>query len=698
MDVLKKSRKSALLVSLVSIVLVAFLAAAAVAWLLPDARWRAQVIAHKLTGELPDIELVWLLRRIMPGSPIYLAKLASNPNPYAVIRNPHRSAEDADAGAELYQQHCVSCHTEYHENVAISLFDGTFTSGDSDWAIFRNTTDGIDGTAMPPLDLGEKSVWQIVTHIRRRSRDSAGVIPASASILESIAPITFERILDRETHPENWLSYSGPVDGSRYTSLNQINKSNVSGLKLAWVYQGSAHNHEVESTPLVVDGVMFTTEPPGSVVALNAENGRVLWRHDRKLPGDLRLCCGSINRGPAVGGSHVFFGTLDAHLVALDIGTGKVKWDVETARHSDGYSNTAAPIVIKDSVVVGVAGGEFGIRGFIDAYDIDTGIRLWRFNTIPAPGEPGSDSWAGDSWKTGGGPTWMTGSYDADTNLTFWGVGNPGPDFDNADRSGDNLYTNSVVALDADSGELQWHFQFTPADVHDYDANSVPVIADVLVEGQPTKVLMMATKNGFYYLLDARTGRFLKAMEITRQTWALALDGDGRPIRNTDAAPRQAGTTVYPGASGGANWWPPAFDPTANRLYIPVLESPAVFFSTEQEFSKGGLYMGGSSTKLPGVRHHSVLRAIDPIEAILIWEYEHPTEFLNTPNGTLATASGLVFWSNANLLLALDGESGELLWSANLGGRVKAAPMTYAVNGRQFVAVSAGRGLFVFSL
>ncbi len=679
--------------------LISVLAAATVAWVHPDARWRAQIIGHKLTGQLPDVELFWLLRMMMPGSPIYLAELASNPNPYAVIRNPRRSAADATEGAELYQQHCASCHTEYHENVAIALFDGKFTSGDSDWAIFRNTIYGIDGTAMPPLALDEKAVWQIVTHIRQRSRDSAGVSPAAASILESIEPIAFERILDRESEPGNWLSYSGPVDGSRYTSLDQIDKSNVSELKLAWVYQGSAQDHDVESTPLVVDGVMFTTEPPGSVVALNAENGRVLWRHDRKLPGDLRLCCGPVNRGAAIGGSHVFFGTLDAHLVALDIATGKVKWDVETARHSDGYSNTAAPIVIKDSVVVGVAGGEFGIRGFVDAYDIESGDRLWRFNTIPSPGEPGSDSWAGDSWKMGGGPTWMTGSYDAETNLTFWGVGNPGPDFNDADRRGDNLYTNSVVALDADTGQLEWYFQFTPADVHDYDANSVPVIADVLIEGQPTKVVMIATKNGFYYLLDARTGRFLGAMEITRQTWALGLDADGRPIRNPDAAPKPTGTTVYPGATGGANWWPPAFDPTANLLYVPVLESPAVFFSTEQEFSQGELFLAGSSTKLPGGRHYTVLRAIDPLEPKLVWEHENPTDYLNArTGGAFATASGLVFWGDAHLLIALDGETGERLWSANVGGRILAAPMTYAIDGRQYVAVAAGRGIFTFSL
>jgi alcohol dehydrogenase (cytochrome c) len=665
----------------------------------PDARWRAQVVGHKLSGDLADVELIWLLRMMMPGSPIYLGELASNPNPFAVIKNPHGSAADATRGAELYQKHCVSCHTEYHENVSISLFDGTFTRGDSDWAIFRNTIDGVDGTAMSPSDLGEKAVWQIITHIRLRSAVSDGITPAAASILESIEPITFDRILDREAQPENWLSYSGSVDGSRYSTLDQINKRNVSGLKLAWVYQGSAHNNDVESTPLVADGAMFTTEPPGSVVALNAENGRLLWRHERKLPGDLRLCCGPVNRGAAVGGSHVFFGTLDAHLVALDIATGKVKWDVETARHADGYSNTAAPLVIGNKVVVGIAGGEYGIRGFVDAYDMNTGDRLWRFITIPAPGEPGSDSWAGDSWKTGGGPTWMTGSYDAETNLIFWGIGNPGPDFNDVYRRGDNLYTNSVVALDADTGQLQWHFQFTPADVHDYDANSVPVIADVLIDGQLTKVLMMATKNGFYYLLDARTGEFLSAMEISRQTWALGLDDDGRPIRNPDAAPKPNGTNVYPGATGGANWWPPAFNPIANLLYVPVLESPAVFFSDDREFKQGDLFLGGSTTKAPSERHYTVLRAIDPLEPKLIWEHENTTEETNArTGGTFATASGLVFWGDANLLMALDGETGKQLWSANVGGRILSAPMTYAVNGTQYVAVSAGRGLFVFSL
>jgi len=334
-------------------------------------------------------------------------------------------------------------------------------------------------------------------------------------VLESI---TFDRILNRPKEPSNWLSYSGTLDGQRFSELDQIRKDNIAELKLAWVYQGRAHNYAVESTPIVVNGIMITTEPPGSVLALDAETGRILWRYDRKLPSDLRICCGSVNRCVAVANYSVFVGTLDAHVVALDIRSGKEIWDTETAPHSEGYSKTAAPLVVGQNVIVGVAGGEYGIRGFVDAYDIDTGQRTWRFNTIPAPGEIGIETWPDESWRTGGGPTWMTGTYDASTNLTYWGVGNPGPDFNDSDRKGDNLYTNSIVALDADSGALRWHFQFTPIDVHDYDANSVPVVATLPMGGKPTKVVMIATKNGFFYVLDANTGQFISALEVTDQT------------------------------------------------------------------------------------------------------------------------------------------------------------------------------------
>ena len=293
----------------------------------------------------------------------------------------------------------------------------------------------------------------------------------------------------------------------------------------------------------------------------------------------------------------------------------------------------------------------------------------------------------------------MTGTYDASTNLTYWGVGNPGPDFNNADRKGDNLYTNSVVALDADSGAFQWHLQFTPEDVHDYDANSVPVIASLPVGGKPTKVIMIATKNGFFYVLDASTGQFISALEVTNQNWAFEIDENGRPIRDPAATPRPKGTRVQPGASGGANWWPPSFDPALRHLYVPVLESTSIFYSSDQPFERGELYLGGSTTGVQEVPRYTVLRAIDPVKNKRLWEFRGASErqTLRT-GGTFATATGIVFWGDSRFLTALDGTSGEMLWQANVGGQIVAAPMTYSVNDKQYVAVSAGRGLFVFSL
>ena len=659
-----------------------------------EVRWRAKVVSLKLTGDLPDVEFFWLLKRLRPGSGIYLEGLASTGNPYAIINKPRTSPEDLQTGGELFQSHCSSCHGGDGHGDQLSLFDSNFIHGDSDWAIFRNTSYGIDGTGMPPQDLPEKSIWQIIAYLRQQADALAGSDIDAILDPQMLRPITSSRILNQPAEPDNWLTYSGTLDGQRFSRLDQITPENVARLKLAWVYQGSSHDHRVQATPIVADGVLVTTEPPGTVLALDAESGRVLWGYNRKLPDDLRLCCGAVNRGVAVANSSVFVGTLDAHLVALDIRSGQVIWDVETAIHSDGYSKTAAPLVVNNMVINGVAGGEFGIRGFIDAYDVKTGNKKWRFYTVPAQENSGPDTWLGDSWRTGGGPTWMTGSYDIETNLIYWGVGNPSPDFNNAKRKGENLYTNSVVALDADTGTLSWSFQFTPDDVHDYDANSVPVVAELLINGKTTKVVMIATKNGFFYVLDAISGKFISAMEISRQTWALGIDADGRPIRDPSAMPKPTGTRVYPGAGGGANWWPPSFNPDLDVLYLPVNENGAIFFSSDQSLQPGALWLGGSTTYIPKVTRFSELRAIDPEKSEVLWERRG----VLGAGGTFSTATGLVFWGNSNYLLALDSVSGDVLWKANVGGQIAAAPMTYSVNGKQHVAVSAGRGLFVFAL
>ena len=371
--------------------------------------------------------------------------------------------------------------------------------------------------------------------------------------------VSSQRLLDAAREPEQWLTYSGNYNGQRFSPLDQITRDNVSRLALQWVFQtGVRGDHE--TTPLVVDGVMYITTPQNHAYALDLRTGRPLWHYERTLPKDLSICCGPQNRGFAALGDKVFLATLDAHLVALDSKTGNIIWDVGTAEADQGYSFTLAPLAVKDKIIVGVAGGEYGVRGFIDAYDAATGKRAWRFYTIPGPGEPGSETWQGESWKTGGAPAWVTGSYDPALNLIYWGTGNPGPQMYGGNRAGDNLYSDSLVALDADTGKLKWHYQFTPHDVHDWDATQVPVLIDTTIGGKPRKLVVTANRNGFFYVLDRTNGKFILAKPYTQVTWAKEIGADGRPVVLPNSEPTAEGNRVCPGGIGGTNWMSPMGD------------------------------------------------------------------------------------------------------------------------------------------
>jgi alcohol dehydrogenase (cytochrome c) len=345
------------------------------------------------------------------------------------------------------------------------------------------------------------------------------------------AQMPYERILRSADQPENWLTYSGDYQSRRYSTLDQISRSNIDQLKVAWMYQIKAH-HKIETSPLVFDGMMYITEPPSDVTAIDLHSGRPIWSYRRSIPA-VPVCCGQVNRGVAALDDQLFIGTLDSHLVALDMRTGRVRWDVEVADYKTANSITLAPLAIKDKVIIGIAGAEYGIRGFLDAYDAKTGKRVWRFWTVPGPGEPGNETWSGDSWKHGGAPTWITGSYDPETNLLYWGTGNPGPDYAGDVRMGDNLYSDCLVVLNADTGKLKWYFQFTPHDVHDMDANEIPVLVDAEFRGKARKLVLFGNRNGFYYILDRLTGEFLHAKQFAIQTWAKGLDERGRPIPNS---------------------------------------------------------------------------------------------------------------------------------------------------------------------
>ena len=377
-----------------------------------------------------------------------------------------------------------------------------------------------------------------------------GLLVFTASI--ATAQVTYERIRGAAQEPQNWLTYSGSYAGWRYSTLDQISASNASALSLQWAFQVGDLG-QFETTPLAVDGVLYGTGQNNRAFAIDARTGRAIWRYQRNLPDKLQPCCGMVNRGFAILGNKLFLATLDAHVIALDTKTGNVLWDVTATDYHQAYTFTVAPLAVKNEVIVGVSGGEYGVRGFIDAYDADTGKRVWRFNTVPGPGEPGHQTWPGDSWKTGGAPAWITGSYDPELNLIYWPTGNPSPSNYGGDRNGDNLYSNSMLALDADSGKLKWYFQFTPHDLYDYDATQIPVLLDTEWYGKQRKLLVLANRNGFVYVLDRTNGEFLSAKPFGRVTWAKGIGADGKPIVNTALETKDGGNLVCPGAFGMTN-------------------------------------------------------------------------------------------------------------------------------------------------
>ena len=523
------------------------------------------------------------------------------------------------------------------------------------------------------------------------------------------AQVSFERILRAPQEPHNWLTYSGSYQSWRYSPLDQIKPENASTLELRWVFQAQSLE-KFEATPLVVDGVMYLTQAPNDVVALDAATGRVFWIYEYRPSQRARLCCGAVNRGLAILGDILYMGTIDAHLIALDSKSGRPLWNIEVADPNRGYALTHAPLVVKDKVIVGTAGGEYGIRGFLAAFDARTGKEVWRFNNIPGPGEPGHDTWTnGDAWEHGGASVWVTGSYDPDLNLTYWGIGNPGPDWNPDVRGGDNLYSDCVLALDPDTGKLKWYFQFTPHDEWDWDAVQVPVLVDMEWKGKPRKVMLWANRNGFFYMLDRASGEFLMGKPFVKQTWAAGLDEKGRPIKVPNMGPSKDGTLTYPGVQGGTNWYSPSYSPRTGLFYIPAwVDYYTVYHKLPVEYQPGQRFTGGMPrSPIPSLRRgpintwgeepgHGAVRAIDPTTGEKKWDFKMTDV---TDSGILTTASDVLFTGGREgYFYALNARNGELLWTTTVGGQVAAGPMSYSVAGKQYVSIAAGHSLFTFAL
>ncbi len=674
-------------------------------WTWDMVSWRAQLFADKTEGRAPDLTWseLWFMARVHGGFGLE-SFVRGGYSLEGSVENPFSTFNDHQRGAQFFQGHCAVCHgKDGSGGYGPSLNHTGLAYGDSDLAIYKVVRNGIPGTGMPRVAMSLLERWQVVGYLRTLQISNFGKHGNGlARVNIDVSP---EEIRDAGDKEDRWLTYSGSLNGQRYTPDKEITPKNVSRLQLRWVHQfDTSELDRSESTPIVVDGIIFTTEPPATVVALEASSGAVIWRYSRVLPDKLPVCCSRSNRGLAVLGNTVFFGSLDDYLVALNADTGSVIWQTKVCSPSDGFTMTGAPLIVDDQVVVGVAGGEYGIRGFLAAYDAKTGQQRWKFDTIPGPGEFGHDTWKNDAWRSGGGPTWVTGSYDSTLDLIYWGVGNPAPGLQGDVRPGDNLFTDSVIALHGNSGKLAWYFQFTPHDEHDWDATQTPILADIRINGVLRRVLCVANRNGFYYVLDRTNGQFLLGVPFVPENWAKGLDAAGRPVLVTGLEGSSSSRIISPGVGGGINWQNTAFDPVTGTIFIPATEGSSIFTkSPHPERGDLGFYPGssGGDYVVPDKR---VVRALDAASGAKKWErwesslpdWKQSSSY--DYSGLLATGGGLVFGGSGGFAFAIDSATGRQLWNVYLGGTTYAAPISFNVDGHQVLLISAGRALFMFGL
>lgn len=627
------------------------------------------------------------------------------------------AAGAAESGPDLYRTLCAFCHGADggggERGPALAVRIGTRSDGELT-ALIQT---GIPAAGMPPVRLADTQSAALIAFLRTLrpekpsvERIDMGNIHGTVRNRNSYAMqvqgddgrLHLYRV-DRGGWREirggtDWPTYNGNYSGNRYSRLAQITPGNVNRLRVTWIH-GMAGSQRLQVTPIVVDGVMYVTSV-NEVEALDAGTGQRIWQFKRPrtkgLAGD---AAAGINRGVAVHGDRVFLATDQAHLLAIDRVTGSLLWESEMADYRLNYGATSAPLVVGDLVISGISGGDEGVRGFLAAYKVSTGERVWRFWTVPAPGEPLAETWKGKDLEHGCATTWLTGTYDAQLDLLFWTTGNPCPDYDGDERVGDNLYSDSVLALRPQSGELVWYFQYTPHDLHDWDAQQTPMLIDAKWEGRPRKLLAQANRNGFFYVLDRTDGKFLRATPFVKKlTWAGEIRADGRPVVNPSAIPTLEGIRACPAVEGATNWFSSAFDPGTGLFYVQALEKCNVYKKAAGVWEAGKSFYNGSTHDLPAEPAVKVLRAISLETGKVVWERKQAGP-ANSWGGVLTLGSGVVFFGEDDgEFSAVDSRTGVLLWHFPANQLWKASPMTYVVDGKQYVAVAAGGDILAFSV
>jgi alcohol dehydrogenase (cytochrome c) len=635
---------------------------------------------------------------------------------------PPAFAQDIEAGRRQFESRCASCHGgdanggEHGPGIVNRL------TGKNDEQLAAFIRSGAPAAGMPGINLNDMEMRQVIAFLR--SLNPTGPPPERLKV-ETTSGKTLDGVIlnqssqdlqlqtdDKQIHllrkegnryrpvtsQTDWPTYNGQVNGNRYTTVDQIKPGNVSRLAMKWFFS-LPNTSNLQGTPIVSEGVMYVTSA-NECYALDAGSGRQIWHFRRpRTPRLIGNAAGGINRGVAVAKNRVFMVTDNAHIIALDRFTGKLVWETEMADWRQNYNATSAPLIVGDLVVSGTAGGDEGVRGFLTAFDQNTGKEVWRFWTVPLPGEPGSETWKGDGIHHPAAAAWFTGSYDPQLDMVYWQTGNPGADLVGDNRLGDNLYASSTVALDAKTGKLKWYFQYTPHDVWDWDAVQTEVLVDTVWQGEPRKLLLHANRNGFFYVLDRTDGKLLRATPLVKKlTWATKIGADGRPVMTPNNEPTLEGNRICPPLEGATNWYSPSFNPLTGLFYVQTLEKCEIYRKTPTEWAAGKGYMGGSTRLAPGDKPQKVLRAFDLKTGAVAWELPEIGP-ANSWGGTLSTASGLVFFADdSGALAAADAKTGKPLWSFQTNQLWKASPMTYVFDGKQHIAIASGPNILAFAL